>query len=148
GRKRRTLPVALKRALWSRDEGCSFPGCAHKRYVAGHHIEHWADGGETSLENTMLLCSRHHRLVHEGGYVIRKDCQGRWYFRRPDGRAVPAYGYQPEDMVDEGVDEVAEGTRMGVNDASADASRCSYGYRVGSPRTTGIREAGTLYLVA
>ncbi|MDX1435097.1 MAG: DUF222 domain-containing protein, partial [Gammaproteobacteria bacterium] len=75
GRKRRTLPVALRRALWSRDEGCSFPGCAHRRYVAGHHVEHWADGGETSLENTMLLCSRHHRLVHEGGYVIRKDCQ-------------------------------------------------------------------------
>ncbi len=40
--------------------------------------------------------------MHEGGYQIRKDFQGRWYFRRPDGRAVPRCGYQPEDMIDEG----------------------------------------------
>ncbi len=52
----------------------------------------------------MLLCGGHHRLVHEGGYAIRKDHQGRWYFMRPDGRAIPRYGYQPDDMVDEGLD--------------------------------------------
>ncbi len=102
GRKQRTVPAALKRALWARDGGCAFPGCTHTRFVDAHHVRHWADGGETSLENTMLLCSSHHRLVHEGGYQIRKDFQGRWYFRRPDGRAVPRCGYQPEDMIDEG----------------------------------------------
>ncbi len=102
GRRQRAVPAALKRALWARDGGCAFPGCTHTRFVDAHHVRHWADGGETSLENTMLLCSSHHRLVHEGGYQIRKDFQGRWYFRRPDGRAVPRCGYQPEDMIDEG----------------------------------------------
>ncbi len=67
GRKQRTVPAALKRALWARDGGCTFPGCTHRRFVDAHHIRHWADGGETSLANTMLLCGGHHRLVHEGG---------------------------------------------------------------------------------
>ena len=101
GRKQRTVPAALKRALWARDAGCSFPGCTHTRFVDAHHIRHWADGGETSLENTMLLCGGHHRLVHEGGYDIRKDYRGHWYFLRPDGRAIPQFGYQPDDMIDE-----------------------------------------------
>src|SRR5262245_47994698 len=56
----------------------------------------------------MLLCSAHHRLVHEGGYTIRRDEHDRWYFRRPDGRAIPAHGYQLEDMRDEDVDVSAE----------------------------------------
>ena len=102
GRKQRTVPAAIRRALWARDGGCSFPGCTHARFVDAHHVRHWADGGETSLDNTMLLCSRHHRMVHEGGYSIRKDYLGRWYFRRPDGRAIPAHGYRPEDIIDEG----------------------------------------------
>jgi hypothetical protein len=98
GRKQRTVPSALKRALWSRDKGCAFPGCTHTHFVDAHHVEHWAEGGETSLENLMLLCTSHHRLVHEGGYAIRKDHCGRWYFRRPDGRAIPAHGYQPQEI--------------------------------------------------
>ncbi len=105
GRKQRTVPAAIKRALWARDGGCSFPGCGHTRFVDAHHIRHWVDGGETSLENTMLLCSGHHRLVHEGGYAIRKDHQDRWYFMRPDGRAIPRHGYHPDDMVDEGLED-------------------------------------------
>ena len=100
GRKQRTVPVALKRALWARDKGCSFPGCTHTRYVDAHHVLHWSEGGEASIENTMLLCSAHHRLVHEGGYEIIKDHRGCWYFRRPDGRAIPTHGYHPEDIVD------------------------------------------------
>ena len=92
GRKQRTMPPAIKRALWARDRGCSFPGCTNTRFVDAHHVRHWSRGGETSLENTMLLCWAHHRLVHEGGYEIRKDCPDRWYFRRPDGRAVPVCG--------------------------------------------------------
>jgi hypothetical protein len=46
----------------------------------------------------MLLCSSHHRLVHEGGYTIRRDHQGRWYFKRPDGRSIPAHGYNPKEL--------------------------------------------------
>jgi len=117
GRKQRTVPTALRRALWARDGGCSFPGCTHTRYVDAHHVRHWADGGETSLSNTLLLCSAHHRLVHEGGYRIRKDCAGRWYFRRPDGRAIPAHGYRPDDMCDDGVDEATDETGLAMANA-------------------------------
>jgi hypothetical protein len=116
GRKQRTVPAALKRALWARDGGCAFPGCTHTHFVDAHHIRHWADGGETSLENTTLLCSGHHRLVHEGGYTIRKDHQERWYFMRPDGRAIPQYGYQPDDMIDE---QPGDGWDTDIGGASA-----------------------------
>jgi Domain of unknown function (DUF222)/HNH endonuclease len=66
GRKTRTIPAAINRALHLRDRICRFPGCTHSRYVDGHHIEHWASGGETALSNLMLLCSAHHTLLHEG----------------------------------------------------------------------------------
>jgi len=104
GRKTRTVPTAIKRALWSRDRGCVFPGCSHKRFVDAHHIQHWSAGGETSLGNLLLLCTRHHRLVHEGGFSIAKDYLDHWYFRRPDGKAVPHCGYRPEDMLDDDID--------------------------------------------
>jgi hypothetical protein len=141
GRKQRTVPAAVKRALWARDSGCSFPGCTHTRFVDAHHIRHWADGGETSLENTMLLCGGHHRLVHEGGYDIRKDHRGQWYFMRPDGRAIPTYGYQPDDMVDEGLGDGRDTDRGG---ASAEAPE---GWCV-PPGPTGVREAPASYVVA
>src|SRR5690606_39825144 len=88
---------------WARDGGCRFPGCGRKRFVDAHHIEHWSTGGETSLANLMLLCSKHHTLVHEGGFRIEKDYRDRWFFRRPDGRAVPACGYRAADTRDDGV---------------------------------------------
>lgn len=61
GRKQRSVPTAIKRALWARDRSCRFPGCGNTRFADAHHIRHWADGGETSLDNLMLLCSRHHQ---------------------------------------------------------------------------------------
>ena len=104
GRKTRTVPTAIKRALWARDKGCTFPGCTNKRFVDAHHIQHWAAGGETRLDNLLLLCTRHHRLVHEGGFSITKDYLDRWYFKRPDGHAVPNCGYRLEDMLDDDID--------------------------------------------
>ncbi len=102
GRKTRTVTAALKRALWSRDRGCSFPGCERSHYVDAHHIEHWAQGGATSLENLMLLCTYHHRLLHEGGFSVKRDREGALRFKRPDGRVIPRNGYRIEDVVDEG----------------------------------------------
>ena len=101
GRKTRIVPAAIRRALRARDKGCTFPGCRNSRFVDAHHVRHWAAGGETRLDNLLLLCSRHHRLVHEGGYRIDKDFQDRWIFRRPDGIAVPACGYRKADRVDD-----------------------------------------------
>jgi len=101
GRKLRTVSTPLKRALWSRDRGCSFPGCHHTRYVDAHHIQHWANGGDTSLENLTLLCTHHHTLLHEGGFTIHDYARGGIYFRRPDGRVIPRSGYRAEDMLDD-----------------------------------------------
>jgi hypothetical protein len=101
GRKQRIVSTAIRRALWSRDRGCTFPGCRNKRFVDGHHIHHWANGGETSLENLTLLCTYHHRLLHEGAFSVGRDRGGAIYFRRVDGRVIPRGGYRPEDMIDD-----------------------------------------------
>lgn len=82
GRKHRVVQPALKRALLARDGCCRFPGCTHERWLDAHHVVHWADGGETSLENTVLLCSTHHRLLHEGKFAVKKDCNGEFRFSR------------------------------------------------------------------
>ena len=112
GRKVRTITTAIRRALWARDKGCGFPGCSHDRFVDAHHIQHWADGGETSVENLVLLCSTHHKLVHEGGYSIQRDQAGDLFFRRPDGKAVPYCGYNLDDQVESDVDVVADGSEL------------------------------------
>ena len=88
GRRTRTISPALRRALASRDGHCRFPGCRNRRTDA-HHVEHWADGGETVLENLVLLCRRHHRAVHEEGFRVTLDAAGEVAFTRPDGRLFP-----------------------------------------------------------
>jgi len=88
GRKRRTIAGALKRALHKRDACCVYPGCTNMIFLEGHHIKHWADGGETSLQNTALLCTHHHRFVHEYGYTIELGPDHRPRFRDPSGRPV------------------------------------------------------------
>jgi hypothetical protein len=100
-RKQRTVSTSLRRALWARDRHCTFPGCHRTRFVAAHHVHHWVDGGETSVDNLVLLCSHHHRLLHEGGYRIRRDYRGEHYFVRADGRAIPRCGYREADYVDD-----------------------------------------------
>lgn len=95
GRKTRTVPPALRRALRSRDHCCRFPGCTQRRFVDAHHIHHWADGGHTKLSNLVLLCRRHHRLLHEGGYGVERLSSGSVRFRRPDGRAIPTTELRP-----------------------------------------------------
>jgi len=79
GRRTRTISPALRRALEVRDRGCRFPGCG-LRFTDAHHVRHWADGGETSLGNLLLLCAYHHRLVHEEGWKIE------WW-----GKGCPAF---------------------------------------------------------
>jgi Domain of unknown function (DUF222)/HNH endonuclease len=93
GRKQRTVPLAIKRALLSRDRGCTFPGCERTHYLDAHHIHHWAKGGETSSENLILLCTQHHRLLHEGRFRIRRDIDDAICFERHDGRVIPKDGY-------------------------------------------------------
>jgi hypothetical protein len=85
GRQSRSIPPATRRALISRDERCQFPGCERHRYVDAHHIRHWAQGGKTTLDNLVLLCRHHHRLVHEGGFSVAHDRLGRLLWHSPDG---------------------------------------------------------------
>jgi hypothetical protein len=95
GRKTRSIPLPLKRALRSRDGGCRFPGCDRTRFTEGHHVKHWADGGETKLSNLVSLCGFHHKLVHEGGFGIATTDDGLFVFTRPDGRRIPECGRSP-----------------------------------------------------
>lgn len=103
GRKTRAVPPAMQRALRSRDHGCRFPGCTHERFVDAHHIQHWANGGQTSLDNLVLLCRRHHRLVHEGGFGVERLANSTIQFTRPDGRAITEHPQLPEVRVTDGL---------------------------------------------
>ncbi len=88
GRKSRTIPPAIRRALRRRDGSCRFPGCTNTHFVDAHHIRHWADGGETGMENLVLLCRHHHRLVHEGGFGIGLSTSGVIEFSNPAGEVI------------------------------------------------------------
>lgn len=88
GRKTRSIPPALRRALKARDRGCQFPGCTQTRHTDTHHIEHWAQGGATDLSNLVTLCRHHHRLLHEGGFTVHRE-RDALIFARPDGRRLP-----------------------------------------------------------
>ena len=91
GRRTRTIPPHIRRALEERDRGCRFPGCAC-RFTEAHHVKHWADGGETSLRNTVLLCRRHHRTVHEGaGQGGHEPQTGRCCSSRAKGECWPMH---------------------------------------------------------
>lgn len=87
GRKTRSIPPALRRALNARDRGCRFPGCTHTRYVDAHHIHHWAHGGETKASNLVSLCRFHHRKVHEGAVKVQVLDDGALRFLQPDGQS-------------------------------------------------------------
>lgn len=86
GKKTRTIGTPLRRKLRERDAGtCRFPGCTNTT-TDGHHVEHWAHGGATTLENLVSLCRRHHRYVHELGFTI--DAADGFVFRDPRGREL------------------------------------------------------------
>ena len=88
GRRTRTIPPAIRRALAARDRHCRFPGCT-ARHADAHHVQHWADGGDTRLDNLLLLCRRHHRLLHEEGWQVGMGADATVRFVRPDGRPLP-----------------------------------------------------------
>ena len=86
GRKTRSIAPAIRRALRSRDRCCRFPGCTHTQYLDGHHIRHWANGGETKLSNLVLLCRFHHRQVHEGNIDVQVLDDGALRFTGAQGK--------------------------------------------------------------
>jgi hypothetical protein len=91
-----------------------FPGCG-RRFTDAHHVRHWADGGATNLENCLLLCRHHHRLVHEGGWRIEWWGSGRPVFYSPRGEMTFEGGWQAPKLPDDAAAAlIAENARRGV----------------------------------
>lgn len=122
GRSRRTIPPSIRRALSARDGACRFPGCSNRLFVDAHHIRHWADGGETSLDNLVLLCRRHHRLLHEEGYSVVRSDDGSVRFLRPDGRVIADAPAVPRSHPG----QIVTSNRARGIDPGADAGRARY----------------------
>ena len=88
GRSTRTIPQNLFRAVACRDGGCRFPGCERPvMWTQGHHLWHWENGGPTALENILLLCTKHHTMVHKHNWTIKLEPDGTATFTKPDGLA-------------------------------------------------------------
>lgn len=90
GRTARFPNRALRRAVEARDPCCQFPGCARKKRLQAHHIEAWFKGGPTDKLNLVMLCSYHYHLVHEGGFGLVRNADGRIVVRAPGGWLIPA----------------------------------------------------------
>jgi hypothetical protein len=137
GRKTRTIPPAIRRALTARDLQCRFPGCSARhrsgKHLDAHHIRNWADGGATRLDNLVLLCRRHHRAVHEEGFAVLCHADGELTFLRPDGVPIPMAPALPDREPSEGATPLAPtSTRLG--DASIEI-----GPHTTTPRSNGER---------
>jgi hypothetical protein len=88
GRSLRLVPPHVRRAAEVRAGGCVFTGCGAPTWWCDvHHLLEWINGGETSLENSALLCERHHTKVHHG-FRVERQPDGRWRTRRPDGTEI------------------------------------------------------------
>lgn len=124
----RTIPAAVRRALAARDRTCRFPGCTSRRCDA-HHVEHWADGGVSRLPNLVLLCRRHHRAVHEGGFDVTTGPSGALEFWRPDGARLSERPSMPAgvDIAPMDPPKPWDGTRFDVAYAVDVAWRASAG---------------------
>lgn len=131
GRKTRSIPAGLKRALRHRDGGCRFPGCTHRAYVDGHHIKAWVKGGETSLANLVLLCWFHHRELHEGRVKMQAHRDGRFTFMRKDGRVIETAALSVEP---DGVERTNTEIGLVIDETTSvprwAGERCDYGVAV------------------
>ncbi len=96
GRRQRTVGWRLRKALDARDGGCRFPGCGSRLRTHAHHITHWAHGGETAMDNLVLLCPFHHRAVHEGGWRVEMDERRVPNFFNPLGVPMPVVPEPPD----------------------------------------------------
>ena len=128
GRRARTIPPAIRRALMLRDKGCAFPGCTHTSFLHGHHVEHWLHGGKTSLENLVMLCTFHHHMVYEGGWTVTAGADGVFTFRSPAGWLLAPE--PPRELVTDGV---------GWLSGWADGQNLDLGPEVNRPRWDGTK---------
>jgi len=138
GRRTRTVPSSIGRALSLRDPTCRFPGCCESRYVDAHHIKHWADGGETSLENLTTLCRFHHRKLHEGAFDITVKNTGdemQLVFSTPSGKAIqhsvfPQFKSVPAETCKEYLRKLAPEIHSGTAVSRWQGEDCDYGMAI------------------
>ncbi|WP_049822501.1 HNH endonuclease signature motif containing protein [Arthrobacter sp. H41] len=84
GRAQRLFPAHMRRGLVARDKGCAYPDCSiPATWCEAHHIVPWAKGGTTSITDGVLLCSRHHHVIHEGNWIVESR-QGIPWFKPPE----------------------------------------------------------------
>jgi hypothetical protein len=96
GRRTAIVPPVTRRALIVRDRHCTFPGCERPvEWCDAHHVQHWADGGPTTLSNLTLLCRPHHRAAHQPDGFRVEMIDGRPKFSRPDGTALDDHAAPP-----------------------------------------------------
>lgn len=100
GRISREPSAWMLRQLRYRDFECRFPGCGTRRFTQAHHIVWWERGGTTELNNLLLVCTFHHKLVHEYGWGVRRDQDGTVRWLRPDGRPYSAGPAPPRELVE------------------------------------------------
>jgi hypothetical protein len=97
GRTQRLVTAAIWKALIARDQHCRFPNCTRPPIMChAHHIQHWVDGGKTSLGNMILLCGHHHRLIHNGPWTIRRAGPAEFTFEPPPGTRRARTGRMPD----------------------------------------------------
>jgi hypothetical protein len=99
GRISREPTAAMARQLRYRDGECRFPGCGARQFTQAHHIVWWKRGGTTDLSNLLLICTFHHKLVHEHGWGLRRDPSGEVRWLRPDGAPYHAGPDPPRQAV-------------------------------------------------
>jgi Domain of unknown function (DUF222)/HNH endonuclease len=99
GRMTREPPAWMVRQLKYRDRECRFPGCGSRRFTQAHHIVWWEQGGPTDLENLVLVCTFHHRLVHEYGWQVRREEDGAVSWFRREGRRYRPGPTPPEALI-------------------------------------------------
>jgi hypothetical protein len=138
GRRSRTVPAGIRRALALRDKTCRFPGCCESRYVDAHHIEHWADGGETRLDNLVHLCRFHHAQLHSGAFeiTVRNNVPAgtspQLVFTTPSGRVIagdfyPQFGPDAVATSEQALMALAPRVNAGTAVSRWAGERCDYG---------------------
>jgi hypothetical protein len=102
GRQMRLASTTIWKAIVSRDVHCRFKGCTRPPIMChAHHLEHWIDGGETSLDNLILLCGHHHRLIHAGPCQMRRAAPNRFVLDPPPGTTRHRTGRPPRRLTSE-----------------------------------------------
>jgi hypothetical protein len=96
GREVRTASPAQKRLIAARDGGCRVPGCdATARMCHFHHVDFWEHGGQSNIDNYVLICRTHHRQLHKGRWAVAMTTDQQISFSKPDGTRLPKRGYRP-----------------------------------------------------